>query len=129
MMNELKCPNCGQVFKIDESGYSALLQQVRDKEFDKAVQREQKHFEEQLKLERDKASQMQRNAEQTIRHTLEEEIQTLKQQLSEEKIMHSASLSAAETEKKSAVVAAQQIMQEKQTLLERQLLEAEHNKS
>lgn len=43
-MNELKCPNCGQIFQVDESGYSALLQQVRDAEFTKAIERERKHF-------------------------------------------------------------------------------------
>lgn len=36
-MNEIKCPHCGQVFTIDESGYAALLQQVRDAEFQKEV--------------------------------------------------------------------------------------------
>ena len=36
-MNEIKCPHCGQVFTIDESGYAALLQQVRDTEFQKEV--------------------------------------------------------------------------------------------
>ena len=32
-MNEIKCPHCGQVFTVDESGYAALLNQVRDHEF------------------------------------------------------------------------------------------------
>ena len=39
-MNELKCPHCGQVFTIDEGQYAAIVQQVRGKEFDEAVQRE-----------------------------------------------------------------------------------------
>ena len=38
-MEELKCPNCGQVFTVDESGYAQILQQVRDREFDKEVRR------------------------------------------------------------------------------------------
>ena len=33
-MAELKCPHCGEVFKVDESGYAALLQQVRTHEFE-----------------------------------------------------------------------------------------------
>ena len=36
-MNELKCPHCGQVFQVDESGYTAILQQVRTHEFDEEL--------------------------------------------------------------------------------------------
>ena len=32
-MAEIKCPNCGEVFKVDESDYNQILKQVRDKEF------------------------------------------------------------------------------------------------
>ena len=32
-MNEINCPQCGKVFKIDQSGYAEILKQVRDKEF------------------------------------------------------------------------------------------------
>ena len=41
-MQEIKCPKCGEVFQVDESGYAAIVKQVRDKEFLKEVeQREQ----------------------------------------------------------------------------------------
>ncbi len=33
MAAEIKCPNCNTAFKIDESGYVAILNQVRDAEF------------------------------------------------------------------------------------------------
>ena len=36
-MNTIKCPKCGEAFQIDEAGYAAILQQVRDEEFKKAV--------------------------------------------------------------------------------------------
>lgn len=36
-MNTIKCPKCGEAFQIDEAGYAAILQQVRDVEFEKAV--------------------------------------------------------------------------------------------
>ena len=39
-MNEIKCPNCGEVFQVDESGYASILKQVKDKEFEKEKQRE-----------------------------------------------------------------------------------------
>ena len=38
-MNEIKCPHCGEMFTIDEAGFAAILQQVRDAEFDQEVRR------------------------------------------------------------------------------------------
>ena len=32
-MRELKCPNCGKTFTVDEAGYAAILSQVKNKEF------------------------------------------------------------------------------------------------
>ena len=34
-MNEIKCPNCGKVFQVDEAGYSAIISQVRNELFEK----------------------------------------------------------------------------------------------
>jgi len=36
-MNEIKCPNCGQVFKVDESDFADIVKQVRDHEFEKEL--------------------------------------------------------------------------------------------
>ena len=36
-MNEIKCPNCGEVFTVNESQYAELLSQVRTVEFDKEL--------------------------------------------------------------------------------------------
>ncbi|MBQ6388963.1 MAG: DUF2130 domain-containing protein [Mogibacterium sp.] len=38
-MQEIKCPNCGQVFQVDESGYAQIVQQVRDKEFARELEK------------------------------------------------------------------------------------------
>ncbi|MBQ2110537.1 MAG: DUF2130 domain-containing protein [Clostridia bacterium] len=38
-MQEIKCPNCGKVFSVDEAGYAAILKQVHDKEFEKELSR------------------------------------------------------------------------------------------
>ena len=32
-MTEIQCPHCGKYFQIDESGYAAIVKQVRDAEF------------------------------------------------------------------------------------------------
>ena len=53
-MNEIRCPNCGKVFQVDESGYAAILKQVRDHEFAEEVRAR----EAQLKRERDSAVEM-----------------------------------------------------------------------
>ena len=44
-MQEIKCPNCGTVFQVDESGYTQILQQVRDREFEKELQRRKQELE------------------------------------------------------------------------------------
>lgn len=45
-MQKIKCPNCGEVFAVDESGYARIVQQVRDKEFDKELKKREKDLEE-----------------------------------------------------------------------------------
>ena len=37
-MPEIKCPKCGEVFTVDESGYVSILKQVRDNEFKKELE-------------------------------------------------------------------------------------------
>ena len=44
-MQEIKCPKCGEIFQLDESGYSAIVKQVRDKEFSKEIQNREAQFE------------------------------------------------------------------------------------
>ena len=44
-MKEIKCPNCGSVFQVDESGYAQILQQVRDREFEKELDRRKQELE------------------------------------------------------------------------------------
>jgi hypothetical protein len=38
-MQEIKCPHCGEVFQVDESGYAQIAQQIRDREFEKELAR------------------------------------------------------------------------------------------
>lgn len=44
-MQEIKCPKCGEIFQVDESGYAAILKQVRDKEFEKEINSQKEQFE------------------------------------------------------------------------------------
>ncbi|MBR2068274.1 MAG: DUF2130 domain-containing protein [Candidatus Gastranaerophilales bacterium] len=43
-MQEIKCPKCGEVFQVDESGYSAILKQVRDEEFSREIKNIEQKF-------------------------------------------------------------------------------------
>ena len=36
-MKDIICPNCNTAFKIDESGYTDILKQVRDEQFDNEI--------------------------------------------------------------------------------------------
>ena len=37
-MNDIKCPKCGETFKVDQAGYADIAKQVRDREFAQALQ-------------------------------------------------------------------------------------------
>jgi len=50
-MNEIKCPKCGERFKIDEAGYADIVKQVRDAEFHAELHKQ----EELLKSEKESA--------------------------------------------------------------------------
>ncbi len=39
-MNDIKCPKCNEVFKVDQAGYADILKQVRDEEFAQALKKE-----------------------------------------------------------------------------------------
>lgn len=74
-MNEIKCPNCGEVFTVNESQYSELLAQVRTTEFDKEIHA---RIEQALALEKQKAQ----NEQQQMLSQKESEIQELKATIS-----------------------------------------------
>lgn len=81
-MPEIKCPKCGEIFTVDESGYAAIAGQVRNAEFHKELQ------ERQLQLNREKETELallQTRAEmekETALGKLTAEINRLKAQLS-----------------------------------------------
>lgn len=65
-MAEIKCPNCGKVFPIDESSYEQIAKQIREKELDTALRinqekwdAEKKAMQEQHKAELEKRLSMQ----------------------------------------------------------------------
>ena len=43
-MQEIRCPHCGKVFQVDETGYAQILQQVRDREFARELERREQEL-------------------------------------------------------------------------------------
>lgn len=116
-MQEIKCPNCGEVFVVDESGYSQIVQQVRDKEFDKELKQREKDLaamkEQELQLIRMQQAQQ-----------LEEKIAKKQQEILEkENLLHQlrAKLENSEMEKKLAVTEAVQKKDQELTQLRSEL--------
>ena len=81
-MHEIKCPNCGTAFKIDETGYADIARQVRDEEFARQL-RERLEIAEQEKLNAVELAQTRLTGElqQTVA-SKDAQIQQLKAQLS-----------------------------------------------
>ncbi len=66
-MQDIKCPHCGKVFKVDEAGFADILKQVRDHQFEKELH-------ERLELaEKEKTNAVQL-AESKLKNTLQEEL-------------------------------------------------------
>ena len=57
-MHEIKCPKCGEVFQVDESGYAELLSQVRNEAFEEELHKRAKELEDKNKSDL-KMAQMQ----------------------------------------------------------------------
>ncbi len=101
-MQEIKCPKCGEVFQVDETGYEQIAHQVRDKEFEKELQKREKELE--SKQERElELIRLQEEKEYTANITKKDaELFVKDQKIAELQVK----LKAAETEKKLAVAEA-----------------------
>lgn len=98
-MQEIKCPNCGEVFAVDDSGYAKIVSQVRDKEFEKELRRRETELEELRKNELI-ISRMEQKAEfDRLLSSIETEISKKEKTIERLK----AQISGSETEKKLAV--------------------------
>ena len=94
-MNEIKCPECGKVFQIDETSYDSIVKQIRDHEFEKEIEIREKSF------LNDKESAI-KLAEANTKEKLNEEISKLKLEISS--LQNKVEI--ADKEKESAVQSA-----------------------
>lgn len=87
-MNEIKCPHCGEVFKVDASGYADIVKQVRDAEFsrdlDERVKAVQREGEQSLELERSRSTGCSAEAESQRNAQLVEQKNAAAQELAQE---------------------------------------------
>ena len=56
-MHEIKCPNCGTIFQIDEMDYQNVVKQIRDQEFEKEISEREKQY----KIEKESAVELAKN--------------------------------------------------------------------
>ncbi|MBO4425759.1 MAG: DUF2130 domain-containing protein [Clostridiales bacterium] len=115
-MEELKCPNCGKFFQVDDAGYAAIARQIRDKEFHKDLDERAKSLKE---AQAKDAEILQANADKKLNDALaekEREIAELKakidkndaeMKLAVEKERSKAEKEEAEKDKKIAELEAQ----------------------
>lgn len=101
-MQEIRCPNCGEVFQVDETGYEQIAQQVRDKEFARELERRERELD--AKRERElELLRMREEKEHTASITKKDaEISARDRVIAELR----AKLDAGETERKLAVAEA-----------------------
>ncbi len=125
-VNEIKCPHCGKVFQVDESGFADIVKQVRDKEF----QHELAQREALLRAEKEQAlalaeSQAEGRMQEGLR-TKDASIAQLKAQV--EALQHEKELYAqtavAKVKRERDALAAQLQQQKDTTELEKEKLNA-----
>lgn len=71
-MKEIKCPNCGKMFQVDESGYAAILKQVRDEEFEKELEQRENA----IKNEKQSALKLANAESENIINSLKEKLKS-----------------------------------------------------
>ena len=122
-MHEIQCPHCGKAFTIDEAGYAAILQQVRDREFNQELARQTESAVKlsaaekdaaiaELKSKLDAAEVQKTLAVREAADRQQEEIRALRDKLT-----------AAEAEKTLAVQAAERKAEQARFEKDRELLE------
>lgn len=101
-MEEIKCPKCGEVFKVDEAHYDQIVKQVRDAQFEMELSKREKELEEKhegemtlIRLKEEKAFSEEIAKKEALLKDRDADIELLKEKLS-----------AMETEKKLAITEA-----------------------
>ena len=117
-MQDIICPNCKKVFKVDEAGFADILKQVRDNQFEKELQERTDIAE----REKDSAVKL---VESNFKNILQEELAKKESELTEMK----SKLEKAEIEKKLTVTEAVKKIEKERDNLEYSLKDKETEKA
>lgn len=115
-MPEIKCPNCGKTFTVDESGFAAIVAQVRDGEFYKAIE------ERMLQFEKEKQTEL-KLAESNAKIEKEQTVAELKQTIEQLK----AKLDSSEKDTTIAVNKAMQQSSDALAAKDKKIMELQNN--
>lgn len=87
-MNEIKCPKCGEIFQVNESDYAAIAKQIRDKEFEKDLKKQEQTLREEqatqlekVKLENERQLFLAQNKDKKLLEQKEQQILALQTQI------------------------------------------------
>ncbi len=120
-MNEIKCPHCGTVFKVDESGFADIVRQVRDTEFQRELERREKA----LRAEKEQALALAASqAQGKLQESLAAKDSLMQQRLAERDatiVQLKAQIEAFTTEKQLAVTQATADLERERDALKAQM--------
>ena len=125
-MAELKCPHCGQAFTVDDTELSSIVQQIRDKEFEKDIEKRISELKEHMLMTHRLEMEAKENEIKLMsQKEYDKEIQKLKSQLdkaTEKSAKLQAQLESSEDKKIIAVMEAVKKVEEEKKDLESQLI-------
>lgn len=124
-MAELKCPHCGQAFTVDDTEVSSIIQQIRDKEFQKDLKSRVSEMEEHMREKHELELEAKENEIKTKdREAYEKEIKKLQERLKKEEAKVTSlqnNLNSSEDKKKIAVMEAVKKVEDEKRDLEGKL--------
>lgn len=124
-MAELKCPHCGQAFTVDDTELSSIIQQIRDKEFEKDIEKRISELKEHMMMTHRLEMEAKENEIKLMsQKEYDKEIQKLKSQIekaTDRAVQLQAQLDSSEDKKTIAVMEAVKKVEEEKKDLESQL--------
>lgn len=124
-MAELKCPHCGQAFTVDDTELSSIIQQIRDKEFEKDIEKRISELKEHMMMTHRLEMEAKENEIKLMsQKEYDKEIQKLKSQIekaTDRAVQLQAQLDSSEDKKTIAVMEAVKKVEEEKKELESQL--------
>ena len=107
-MAEIRCPKCGEVFQVDESGYAQIVAQVRDHEFDEALSEREAQL--RAAFEKDVAHAVDKARSESAREAAEREgtIASLSSQVEALKARQEAAVGEAQKSAEQRIAALEQ---------------------